>query len=64
MVLTALSEKYIGLKEIDTGIYRVYYRQVELGIFNKKAKLIYDEYSGKKKHQSGLMFQRITIYLT
>jgi hypothetical protein len=42
MVSSALSGKYIGLEEIDNGVYRVYYRQVELGIFNEKTKRIYE----------------------
>ena len=42
MVSSALSGKYIGLEEIDTGIFRVYYRQVALGIFNEKTKRIYE----------------------
>ncbi len=42
MVSSALSGKYIGLEEIDTGVFRVYYRQVELGIFNENTKRIYE----------------------
>jgi hypothetical protein len=42
MVSSALSGKYIGLEEIDNGVFRVYYRQVELGIFNENTKRIYE----------------------
>jgi putative transposase len=38
MVSSALTGKYIGLEEIDTGIFRVYYRQVVFGIFNENTK--------------------------
>jgi len=42
MVSSALSGKYIGLEEIDSGVFRVYYRHVALGIFNENTKRIYE----------------------
>ena len=36
MVSSALSSKYIGLEEVETGLWSVYYRHVPLGYFSER----------------------------
>jgi len=42
MIFTALSGKYIGLEEMETGLWGVYYRDVPLGIFSEKTMRVYE----------------------
>lgn len=42
MILTALSGKYVGLEDLEGGLWRVYYRHVELGILSEKTKRVYE----------------------
>jgi len=42
MISTALSGKYIGLEEMETGLWGVYYRDVPLGIFSEKTMRVYE----------------------
>lgn len=42
MVSTALSGKYVGLEEIDTGVWIVYYRHVALGVLSERARRVYE----------------------
>jgi len=42
MVSTALSGKYVGLEEVDSGVWIVYYRHVALGVLSEKTKRVYE----------------------
>jgi len=42
MISSALSGKYIGLDEIETGIWMLYYRQGQLGVFSERAMQVYE----------------------
>jgi putative transposase len=42
MVTSALTGKYIGLEAIEDGLWRVYYRHVELGIFYERTMRVYE----------------------
>ena len=42
MISTALSGKYIGLDELDDGVWGVYYRQVALGYFSERTMKVYE----------------------
>lgn len=42
MISTALSGKYVGLEELEDGIWGVYYRQVPLGYFGERSMQIYE----------------------
>jgi transposase InsO family protein len=42
MISTALTGKYIGMEGIEDGLWRVYYRHVELGIFCERTMRVYD----------------------
>lgn len=40
MISTTLSGKHVGLEDLDDGLWRVYYKHIELGIFNEKTKYV------------------------
>ena len=42
MVSTALSGKFVGLEEVDNGVWIVYYRHVALGVLSEKTKRVYE----------------------
>jgi transposase InsO family protein len=42
MICSSLLGKYVGLEEIEDGLWRVYYRHVELGIFCERTMRVYD----------------------
>ena len=42
MISTALAGKYVGLEDLEDGLWRVYYRHVELGILSEKTKRVYE----------------------
>ena len=42
MISTALSGKYVGMEEVANGLWKLYYRHVELGYFDAKAKKVYE----------------------
>jgi transposase InsO family protein len=42
MISSALLGKHVGLEEIEDGLWRVYYRHVELGIFCERTMRVYD----------------------
>lgn len=42
MVSTALSGRYIGLEEIEQGIWLMYYRHVQLGYFSERTNEVYE----------------------
>lgn len=42
MISTALASKYVGFQEIAGGLWKLYYRHVELGYFEEKSGKVYD----------------------
>lgn len=42
MISTALTGKYVGFEAIEDGLWRVYYRHVELGIFCERTMRVYE----------------------
>lgn len=42
MISTALSGKYVGLEEIETGLWLVYYRHVQLGVFDERTMKVHE----------------------
>jgi len=42
MISSGLLGKYVGLEEIEDGLWRVYYRHVELGIFCERTMRVYE----------------------
>jgi hypothetical protein len=42
MVSTALSGRYIGLEEVEDGIYLFWYRHVQLGYYSKVTNTVYE----------------------
>lgn len=42
MISSALGGKYIGMEEVETGLWALYYRQVPLGYFDEKTSKTYE----------------------
>jgi transposase InsO family protein len=42
MVSTALAGRYVGLEEVDSGVWIVYYRHVALGVLLERTKRVYE----------------------
>jgi len=42
MISTALSGKYVGMEEVGNGLWKLYYRHVELGYFEEKSKKVHE----------------------
>ena len=42
MVTTALGGKYVGLDEVENGVWIVYYRSVALGVFSERMNRVYE----------------------
>ena len=42
MVSTALGGKYVGLEEVENGVWIVYYRSVALGVFSERMNRVYE----------------------
>ena len=42
MVSTALGGKYVGLEEVENGVWIVYYRSVALGVFSERTNRVYE----------------------
>jgi transposase InsO family protein len=42
MVTTALGGKYVGLEEVEDGVWIVYYRSVALGVFSERMNRVYE----------------------
>jgi hypothetical protein len=42
MVSTALAGRYVGLEEVDSGVWIVYYRHVALGVLSERTKRVYE----------------------
>lgn len=42
MISTALSGKYVGLDEVENGLWAVYYRHVPLGYFDEKTMRVFE----------------------
>lgn len=42
MISTALAGKYIGMEEVGSGLWKLYYRHVELGYFEESSKKVYE----------------------
>lgn len=42
MISTALSGKYVGMEEVAEGLWKLYYRHVELGYFEERSKKVYE----------------------
>jgi len=50
MVSTTLIDKYVGLEELGSGIWRIYFRQKMLGYFDEKKLRIQDEIGRLKRN--------------
>ena len=50
MVSTTLIDKYVGLKALGSGIWRIYFRQKMLGYFYEKKLRIQDEIERLKRN--------------
>lgn len=42
MISTALSGKYVGMEEVGTGLWKLYYRHVELGYYEERSNTVYE----------------------
>lgn len=42
MVTTALGGRYVGLEEVQNGVWIVYYRSVALGVFSERTNRVYE----------------------
>lgn len=42
MISTALGGKYIGMEEVETGLWALYYRQVPLGYFDEASNKVFE----------------------
>lgn len=50
MAATSLADKYVGLEEIEDGIWRIYFRQKMLGFFSEKELRVSDELDPIKRN--------------
>jgi transposase InsO family protein len=42
MITTALAGKYVGMEEVGTGLWKLYYRHVELGYYEERSNTVYE----------------------
>lgn len=42
MISTALAGKYVGMEEVGTGLWKLYYRHVELGYYEERSNTVYE----------------------
>jgi len=42
MIFSVLSGKYSGIEEATSGLWKLYYRHVELGYFEERSQKVYE----------------------